>query len=351
MIDINIFQLFFILTDSVRLVNNLLNNQKIGSFQLFHFKVIDYAGLFPPTSLSLDKAIKNYAMYRSQPEKWMLSRFIIPGARLHELEKYSDLFVNNPPFLFSVLNMTTLSTEEFKDNLIVTLNQIKKFEDSLQDNVKVNALELKLPNVGSFSESIVIEIFDTIDKLILSVNPKNIFDIFLELPKRENLETDLNLLLSRCNTFNVNNKNQKISFIGFKLRTGGIKKDQFPSIPEVACVIKQCNLNKVPFKVTAGLHHPIRHFDDSVNTKMHGFINVIGATLLDQALNLKIEEIENILAEENPSQFLFKEDFFKWKNYQIHSELIYKGRIKTIISFGSCSFDEPKQDLQSLKLF
>ena len=60
--------------------------------------VIDYAGLFPPASLSLDESIRNYARYLREPDRWMLGRFICPAARLSELPPYLDeLFAEGEP--------------------------------------------------------------------------------------------------------------------------------------------------------------------------------------------------------------------------------------------------------------
>ena len=43
-----------------------------------------------------------------------------------------------------------------------------------------------------------------------------------------------------------------------KVRTGGITPDRFPSARDVARVISGCQARRVPFKATAGLHHPVR---------------------------------------------------------------------------------------------
>src|SRR5262245_33954247 len=57
--------------------------------------VIDYAGLFPPAKLPLDAALRNYARYRRQAESWMLGRFVLPAARLEELDPYvGELFAS-----------------------------------------------------------------------------------------------------------------------------------------------------------------------------------------------------------------------------------------------------------------
>ena len=54
--------------------------------------MVDYAGLFPPAQLPLEKAVREYAVHLGGAEAWMLGRFIIPAQRLEELEPYLVIF-------------------------------------------------------------------------------------------------------------------------------------------------------------------------------------------------------------------------------------------------------------------
>ena len=74
-----------------------------SSLQALLFGLIDYAGLFPPAKLPLDKALKHYAKSRRLDDRWMLGRFLIPAARLGELAEFDALFPANDPFQFAVL--------------------------------------------------------------------------------------------------------------------------------------------------------------------------------------------------------------------------------------------------------
>src|SRR5712671_6218049 len=48
--------------------------------------LIDYAGLFPPASLDLPTAMRNYATYRAGEHAWMLGRFVVPEALAAEVD-------------------------------------------------------------------------------------------------------------------------------------------------------------------------------------------------------------------------------------------------------------------------
>jgi len=49
--------------------------------------LIDYAGLFPPASLSMSEALRNYDAYRRGEHAWMLGRFVVPAGKLSEVPR------------------------------------------------------------------------------------------------------------------------------------------------------------------------------------------------------------------------------------------------------------------------
>ncbi len=78
------------------------------------------------------------------------------------------------------------------------------------------------------------------------------------------------------------NSGDDTATFGYKLRTGGVAADAFPTSAQIgrALVAAAAAKHQLPIKFTAGLHHPIRQFRDEVKTKMHGFLNVLGAAVL-----------------------------------------------------------------------
>ena len=132
-----------------------------------------------------------------------------------------------------------------------------------------------------------------------------------------------------------------------KIRTGGLTPDAIPHVDRVATFIRVCAMHGVPFKATAGLHHPLRcdraltYEENSPRATMHGFINVFMAAAFPH-------DAERILAEEDPKAFRFEDDAAWWRDHAVMTEHLEAVRREFAISFGSCSFEEPIADLQEL---
>lgn len=137
-----------------------------------------------------------------------------------------------------------------------------------------------------------------------------------------------------------------------KIRMGGLTANAIPSTAESARFILACAERRLPFKATAGLHHPIRaeyrltYKPDSAKAFMHGFLNVLMASAFAWHGE---RQIEPILSETDPTSFRFDQKAH-WKDLSLDEEQIRQARERFIHSVGSCSFEEPVQDLKSLDL-
>ena len=136
---------------------------------------------------------------------------------------------------------------------------------------------------------------------------------------------------------------------GYKLRTGGVTADAFPTSQQIAKALVTPATHQLPIKFTAGLHHPLRQYREEVQTKMHGFLNVFGAAVLAAEHRWDANQTAIMLEDENVASFSFTDDFFAWREWRIDiKRLQYRRRF--VVSFGSCSFDEPREDLRRLNL-
>jgi hypothetical protein len=105
--------------------------------------------------------------------------------------------------------------------------------------------------------------------------------------------------------------------------------------------------HQLPIKFTAGLHHPLRQYREEVQTRMHGFLNVLGAAALAAEHRWDTNQTAMMLEDENVDSFSFTDAFFAWREWRIDTKrLQYRRRFA--VSFGSCSFDEPREDLRAL---
>ncbi len=138
-----------------------------------------------------------------------------------------------------------------------------------------------------------------------------------------------------------------------KVRTGGITPEAIPSPQTIADFLHRAAQHRIPFKATAGLHHPIRslrpltYAPDSPRAVMHGFLNVFAAAAFawhnaDRAL------LVALLTEEDPHAFEFDDDHLRWREHRLTTAQIQEARRDFAHSFGSCSFEEPVADLREL---
>jgi hypothetical protein len=123
-----------------------------------------------------------------------------------------------------------------------------------------------------------------------------------------------------------------------KFRTGGLEADKFPAPEVLAGWIDAALDRETPFKCTAGLHHAIAHRDHETGFPHHGFLNVLLATR--QAFDgASRPEVATLLADHYPNDLVA---------LARTSDLV--GARRWFTSFGSCSVDEPFDDLVGLGL-
>ena len=138
-----------------------------------------------------------------------------------------------------------------------------------------------------------------------------------------------------------------------KVRTGGLTPEAIPSSDHVADFLCHAAARRIPFKATAGLHHPIRserpltYAADSPHAIMHGFINVFLAAAFawhdaDRAALI------DVLNDTDPHSFEFLDTAARWRDRSLSTSQIETSRRDFAHSFGSCSFDEPVADLRAL---
>lgn len=291
------------------------------SIRVLLSEIIDYAGLFPPSEVSMAEAVLNYATYKNSNYNWMLGRFVVPASRLDEFWESAGDFVSRDK---NGWRLSVLAGEDIYD----TIRKTDEFNALHSPFVFCDTLEVR-----ATTES---KIENTVDAL-----PEYITAYF-EIPNNERL-SDLVATLA---------------FLGqrAKIRTGGVSTDAFPTPNEIIRFIRTCLAANVPFKCTAGLHHPLRCFKpltyaaNAPQGTMHGFLNMFLAVAFARE-GCEPLILEEILEDEFEEGFAFDEEGVTWRDdYFLNIAQLIRLRRENIISFGSCSFDEPIADLQQIGL-
>jgi hypothetical protein len=285
--------------------------------------LVDYAGLFPPASEGMREALENYASYLASDDRSALGRFIVPISRLKELEDAgSELMPRDP------------GSEPWRLSVLVAGDVRAAAEEMLQFNSRHGS--------GWYNGHAVIDVVElkasTVDDIERqrSELPTS-FTTYFEIP----VKGDVSPLVQAIARVRAR----------AKVRTGGVTPESIPAAGDVISFLAACHREGVPFKATAGLHHPIRgpykltYEPDSPVGTMYGYLNVFVASALLYAGESEVTAIA-ALEETDRRTFAFEDDAIVWREKRIPAEQIEASRRDFAISFGSCSFREPVDELR-----
>ncbi len=290
-------------------------------------EIVDYAGLFPPAGLAMKPAVENYAQYLRGSETWMLGRFVLPIGRLTEFLEASRAMISvGQPWRLSVLVPAPVDNGAvFREHLA----DVRAF-NARGYGAQIDSIETRLESIAAAD--------------LVQEDCGNDVNVFWEMGLRE----DVNTRVAWVNSLSGRHF--------AKARTGGIESAMIPDAKLVAEFIANCVRHNVGFKATAGLHHPLRssyrltYEPESPCATMYGFLNVFVAAVLAQTHWMSAEQIATILESQSIDDFVLTDEKIGWGKWLIGRDALVKARREFAISFGSCSFAEPVEELQAMGL-
>jgi len=277
--------------------------------------LVDYAGLFPPAALPMRDAVANYARYRVGERRAMLARFVLPVARLEEFAGAAGSLAADSHGAWPLAVLAGA----------LDAAALEAFNASHGARWKIDTVEAKATSSADVAA------------LAAALSPR--YTVYVEIPARE----DPSLLLTAIAGADLR----------AKIRTGGVTPDAFPSPSEVVRFIALCARLGLPFKATAGLHHPLRgefaltYAAESARGTMYGFLNVFLAAALLHA-GVKESAVAPLIEERDARAIAVDDDGITWRGHRVDRAAISAARRSFAGSFGSCSFEEPVADLESL---
>jgi hypothetical protein len=299
--------------------------------------LIDYAGLFPPAGLAMSEATRFYQSYLGQRDRWILGRFICPVSRLGEWK--SCVSGSSIPLQLSLLGGPAPPLERFTAHLERLVASARQELDEVSDHVDDRCWELRAPDLSTGSAESITMALKTFSAAIGTDSA-----FYVEVQPAPDSEA-LDVLFERLSELNC----QREADAGFKLRCGGLEPAAFPSSEELARILTACHRHRVPLKLTAGLHHPLPSLRGGL--PMHGFLNVLLAASALASYELRARDLIGLLEDRAPGNFRVTSDWIEWRELRISQSEMRDTRNHLIRSFGSCSFDEPREDLAQLGWF
>jgi hypothetical protein len=290
------------------------------SAQAFFSSILDFAGVFPPASLTVQTAIDAYSTYQKHPARWVLANFLATASHLEQLAKLGALPVD------SKLGLLIVSRKLEQD-----LSSINNSLSKLSSKVALRGVEISLDITAPPLEQI-----ETIELALGSVEEeRDQTKLFLEIPSCQNWDSILpEILDAACERASLSGRQ-----IGFKLRCGG-DPSLIPPPNRVARVLRECAARNLPIKFTAGLHQPFR----SQHSPAHGFFNIFFAALVANRSETSEAALTGILSEYTSCDPIFKQTGIEWLGITLSCTEITELRTTRVLSFGSCSFLEPVEE-------
>ncbi len=287
--------------------------------------IVDYAGLFPPAALEMREAVRNYADYRADNDRWMLGRFVVPIARLTEFAReqsaLGEAAAGGEAWPLSVLGGPDATTDA------AALDAFTRSGAAALVRVEAVEIRVQLPS----------DIANAVGAYRAVVSDA---EIYVEFPLAEEpapFIAALGAVGARA-----------------KARSGGVTPGAIPRAAQLLRFLTTCIRAGVPCKATAGLHHPLRadfsltYEAGSARAEMHGYLNVfLAAAVLRSGGSAR--HAEGVMLERDPRSIVISPTAIRWREHTFDVRTLEETRA-LVAGFGSCSFREPVDDLRALAL-
>jgi hypothetical protein len=314
------------------------------ALELLLERLFDYAGMFPPAALEIEKALIESAGFpRSLRRPAMVAANIVVVCDLlvkleSPLLKASG-FVPGHPFEVASLGAPFKCAEGPGDRNRHEMRTIREINAGTgESGVRVGSYEVKIEgNASSWSDRLrddLTELQQTLEdqKLNICIEP----DFSLA-----GWDSDLQMLTTLLGEMN---RSKRTSRMLLKVRGSGPTAVDNSKLARIVKEVTRANLG---LKATAGLHHPVIEAERYGNRL--GFLNLSVALAIGRAHGSAIDvtQIEECLETTSSSDFSF-EDGVRWRGFEVPLSRLREIKSEYPFSIGSCSISEPDEDIARL---
>lgn len=244
--------------------------------RLLH-RLVDDAGLFPPTALSMPDAIRRHRDDIAAAEPMLTQRFLCPASRIEELRQHLD---DSDRF---ALGLILDSGTDESAGACATVSADPRLSLALLEiplRVFADAGPGAAAGEGRTAEAEGSAPGGTVEARALHRALQAVATVPTTVPAHlePSAPSRVDALLDAIGPAAGRGVDGGQRTLGAKLRCGGVRAELFPGPAETAHFVMACVAAGVPFKATAGLHRAVRHTDPSTGFLHHGFLNLLLAT-------------------------------------------------------------------------
>lgn len=262
-------------------------------------RLCDDAAIFPPGLKPLPEAVPDHRAHLASSHAELVGPFIVSADRLDEL---APLVAGGEPF---DLTVTVPGGPAAVPSVLA----------AVPPELRLVGLEVVPVGLGGA------EVVEALDELALDLG----ITVWVEIPRDERRPRMIATLAG--------------TRYRAKFRTGGVRAELYPDETELGDAILACAAARVPFKATAGLHHAVRNTDDR-GFEQHGFANILAATRL-AVEGAEPAAVRAALADRDPDSVAARLKLTDAESAAVRA---------AFASFGTCSIDEPRDELAGLGL-
>ncbi|HVW35455.1 MAG TPA: hypothetical protein VHL53_23185 [Acidimicrobiia bacterium] len=281
--------------------------------------LVDDAGLFPPESLPMGRALERHLADEQAGDPMLTHRFLCPASRLAELRAAPELErwtatpsrprLGNGPGLVLRLG---LILDTGVDGLAPARAGI-----AADRRLQLELVEAPAPSAEAVTGAL--DALAGVDEAV-----------YVEGPRQAGWGW-VKALAARPGP----------GVRGAKVRCGGGRAELFPTPEELAGFLCACAADSVGFKATAGLHGAVRHRDGATGFVHHGFLNLVLGTVRAVS-GAAADSVAEVLACEDPDALVAE--------YRAVPAAPAQRARALLSAYGSCSTGEPREEAAALGL-
>ncbi|GAB3709293.1 hypothetical protein [Mariniluteicoccus flavus] len=271
---------------------------------VLYARLCDDAAIFPPGLKPLDRAVPDHLTHRRSGHRDLVGPLVVSAAAVGELPALTRHGIADGDLPLSVV--------------VPSPGRVREVAELVFDVPAAMLVALEVVPDAEASGAA------TVAELEAQTEGFTVVDVFVEVPRDSRRAGFVEALAG--------------TRFKAKFRTGGVRADLYPDEDELASSIALAVGHGVPFKATAGLHHALRNTDPERGFEQHGFLNLLWAT--ERALEGDQPGVRAALAErDGPTVVAALRDLDDARAARVRA---------AFTSFGTCSIDEPRDEMMAL---